>query len=119
MLLWLREHEPDVLCIQETKVVDEDFPREWFEKLGYAVSIHGQKTYNGVAIASQLPVGDVAVGLPLDGDDEARGVAVTVGGVRFVEVSVPNGSEVGSEKYAYKLRWLDVLGEWLDRHADP
>ena len=119
VLLWLREHEPDVLCMQETKVVDEDFPREGFEELGYTVSIHGQKTYNGVAIASRLPVEDVVVGLPLEGDDEARGIAVTVGGVRIVDVYVPNGSEVGSEKYAYKLRWLDALGEWLDGNADP
>jgi exodeoxyribonuclease III len=119
VLLWLQEHEPDVLCMQETKVVDDDFPREGFEELGYEVSIHGQKTYNGVAIASRMPVSEVEVGLPLDGDEEARGIAVTVGGVRVVDVYVPNGSEVGSEKYAYKLRWLDALGEWLDRHADP
>ncbi|MBT5772797.1 MAG: exodeoxyribonuclease III [Dehalococcoidia bacterium] len=119
VLLWLREHEPDVLCMQETKVVDEDFPTAGFEELGYTVSIHGQKTYNGVAIASRLPVEDVVVGLPLDGDDEARGIAVTVGGVRIVDVYVPNGSEVGSDKYAYKLRWLDALGAWLDGNADP
>jgi exodeoxyribonuclease-3 len=119
VLLWLREHEPDVLCMQETKVVDRDFPREGFEELGYAVSAHGQNTYNGVAIASRLPVEDVMVGLPLDGDDEARGIAVTVGGVRIVDVYVPNGSEVGSDKYAYKLRWLDALGDWLDRNVEP
>lgn len=119
VLLWLREHEPDVLCMQETKVVDEDFPSEGFEALGYEVTVHGQKTYNGVAIASRVPVGDVVVGLPLDGDEEARGLAVTVGGVRIVDVYVPNGGEVGSEKYAYKLRWLDALCDWLEGHADP
>lgn len=119
VLLWLQEHEPDVLCMQETKVVDEDFPREGFEELGYQVSIHGQKAYSGVAIASRMPVSEVEVGLPLDDDEEARGIAVTVGGVRIVDVYVPNGGEVGSEKYAYKLRWLDALGEWIEGHAAP
>jgi len=119
VLLWLREHEPDVLCMQETKVVDEDFPREGFEELGYEVSIHGQRTYNGVAIASKVPIEDVVVGLPLEGDEEARGIAVTAGGVRVVDLYVPNGGVVGSEKYAYKLRWLDALCDWLEGHAAP
>ena len=115
---WLEENAPDVLCIQETKVVDDAFPREGFEALGYELSIFGQRTYNGVAIASKLPIEDTETGLPLADDEEARGIAATIGGVRIVGIYVPNGREAGTDKYEYKLRWLDALRAWLDDRYD-
>jgi exodeoxyribonuclease-3 len=118
VLLWLEENAPDVLCIQETKVVDDAFPREGFEALGYELSIFGQRTYNGVAIASKLPIEDTETGLPLADDEEARGIAATIGGVRIVGIYVPNGREAGTDKYEYKLRWLDALRAWLDDRYD-
>ena len=118
VLLWLDEHEPDVLCMQETKVIDDDFPRAGFEERGYSLSLLGQRTYNGIAIASRLPVTDVEAGLPLVGDEEARGIAVTVGGIRVVGLYVPNGRQVGTDKYEYKLAWLDALRGWLDERCD-
>jgi len=119
VLLWLDEHEPDVLCMQETKVVDDDFPREGFEARGYELSIFGQRTYNGVAIASRLPITDVELGLPLDGDEEARGIAATIGGVRIVDLYVPNGRKLGTDKFEYKLAWLDAMARWLGERCDP
>jgi len=119
VLLWLDENEPDVLCMQETKVVDDDFPREGFEERGYSLSIFGQRTYNGVAIASKLPIEEVELGLPLAGDEDARGIAATVGGVRIASLYVPNGRQLGAEHYQYKLRWLDALRGWMDEGYDP
>ena len=119
VLLWLEEHAPDVLCMQETKVVDEVFPRDGFEALGYHLELYGQRTYSGVAIASKLPIEEVEVGLPLEGDDEARGIAVTTDGVRIVDVYVPNGGQLGTDKFDYKLRWLDALCAWLEDWCDP
>jgi exodeoxyribonuclease-3 len=119
VLLWLDEHAPDVLLMQETKTVDDNFPREGFEERGYELSIHGQRTYNGVAIASKLPIEDVESGLPLEGDEEARGIAATIGGVRVVDLYVPNGRKVGTDKFEYKLRWLDALARWLGERCSP
>jgi exodeoxyribonuclease-3 len=119
VLLWLEENQPDVLCMQETKVLDEDFPREGFERLGYDLLLYGQRTYNGVAIASRLPIEDVELGLPLEGDDEARGIAATIGGLRVVDLYVPNGRQVGTDKFDYKLRWLDSLARWLAERCSP
>lgn len=119
VLLWLEEHAPDVLCIQETKVVDDAFPRDGFEALGYDLQLYGQRTYNGVAIASKLPIEDVEVGLPLTEDGEARGIAATIDGVRIVGPYVPNGRKVGTDKFQYKLDWLDALCEWLEDRHDP
>ncbi|PSO55804.1 MAG: exodeoxyribonuclease III [Cyanobacteria bacterium QH_8_48_120] len=118
---WLQENPVDVLCLQETKVVDQDFPRAPFEQLGYHLYVSGQKAYNGVAILSRTPVKEVSTGFsPIVGDTQARDfdqqkrvICGTVGEVCIVNLYVPNGSSVGSDKYDYKLRWLKVLREYL------
>ena len=115
---WLKRHDPDVVCLQEIKCVDDDFPREPFESIGYHVETFGQKTYNGVAFLSKLPVDDVQRGFPSDGpEDQKRLIAATVGGVRIIGVYVPNGSSVDSEKFVYKLDWLKKLQAYLEDHA--
>lgn len=121
VLAWLDKERPEVLCLQETKVPDELFPREPFEAQGYEVALFGQKAYNGVAILSRVPLEDVTLGLG-DGEDgeggePARLVAAKVDGVRVASVYVPNGQRVGSDKYEYKLRWMARLRSWLDRTA--
>lgn len=117
---WLADRQPDVLCLQETKVVDKSFPAGIFEDAGYHVAFHGQKTYNGVAIASKQPLEDVVKGVPfLEGDTDARGIAATVGGIRVVNVYVVNGKEVGDVKWHHKLDWLDALADWVDANASP
>lgn len=111
---------PDVLCLQETKVEDGGFPHETFETLGYVHRlIHGQRTYNGVAILSKLPLDDTIISMS-DGvnDDHARVLSATVGGVRVVNLYVPNGQAVGTDKFHYKLQWLDRLRAFLNRF-DP
>ncbi|NQV10342.1 MAG: exodeoxyribonuclease III [Cyanobacteria bacterium] len=119
---WLERHRPDVLCLQETKVEDQLFPLEAFEALGYAAAISGQKAYNGVAILSRLPLEDVQVGFGalIPGDAEAgrlseqkRVISALVDGVRVLNLYVPNGSALSSEKYTYKLAWLACLGRYL------
>ena len=114
---WFKEAAPDVACLQEIKCVDEAFPRGAFEDLGYNVEVHGQKSYNGVALLSKTPLEDVRRGLPGDdGDDHARYLEAVVSGPRPVRVAciyLPNGNPVGTEKFAYKLAWL----ERLRRHA--
>ncbi|MCU0724888.1 MAG: exodeoxyribonuclease III [Planctomycetes bacterium] len=117
---WLATRRPDVLCMQETKVVDGDFPREPFEALGYRLEVFGQKTYNGVATASRHPMTDVVRGLPGEGPEDAKRVLeVTTGGIRVVNVYVPNGQEVGSEVFAAKLDWLRRLRGRLDAAFSP
>lgn len=115
---WLSENQVDVLCLQETKVVDDNFPRSPFVELGYHIYVSGQKSYNGVAIISAEPLEDVNTGFaPLLGtsdlDEQKRVISGTINDVRIVNVYVPNGSSVGSDKYAYKLRWLNALQEYL------
>ncbi len=116
LLTWIAQRAPDVVCLQELKCQDDEFPRAPLERLGYSVHTSGQKSYNGVAILSRLPVQDVERDLPWPGDAQARGIAATVGGpgagIRVVNLYVPNGNEVGSDKYAYKLEWLDRLIAW-------
>lgn len=120
VLAWLAAEGPDVLCLQELKVTDAEFERPPFEALGYHLELHGQPTYNGVAILAREPIVDVARTLADDVDDpQARLIAGTVAGVRVVSVYCPNGGEVGSDKWLYKLRWFERLRGWLDRHADP
>lgn len=111
---WLAETMPDIACLQETKCVDEAFPREAFEAAGYNVAIHGQKAFNGVAILSKLPLEEVTPRLPGDPeDDHARfleAVVSTPGGVvRIASLYLPNGNPPLTEKYAYKLKWMDRL----------
>lgn len=103
---------PDALCLQETKCEDAAFPRAEIEAAGYHVAYCGQKTYNGVAILARAPLADVHLGLP-GLDEQKRLIAATVGDTRVVGVYVPNGQSVGSDKYAYKLAWLDALIDWL------
>ncbi len=115
---WLKTTEPDVLCLQETKVVDDDFPTEDLQRLGYAVEMAGQKTYNGVAIASRLPMSDVSVGLHDDDEDaEKRFIAATIDGVRVMTAYVPNGKSVDSPDFPRKLAWLARLRQTLDQGA--
>lgn len=116
---WLEANRPDVVCLQETKVVDELFPSEPFEELGYNVERFGQKSYNGVAILSRTPIEDVVKGLPDDDDDaQKRVIGGIVGDVIILNLYVPNGSSVGSDKYAYKLDWLAQLRTMLDQRYD-
>jgi len=117
---WVQRVQPDVLCMQEIKVADEAFPGIELTALGYQLAILGQKTYNGVAIASRLPIEDIARGMDDgDPDDHARLIAATIGGVRIVTTYFPNGGAVRSDKYVYKLRWMERFRGWLDRHASP
>ncbi|MET0272285.1 MAG: exodeoxyribonuclease III [Phenylobacterium sp.] len=114
---WFEAAQPDVACLQEIKCVDEKFPAEAFERLGYNVAVHGQKTYNGVALLSKTPLEDVRRGLPGDDTDEqARYIEAVVSGrqpVRVASIYLPNGNPIATEKFAYKLAWM----ERLHRHA--
>ena len=112
LLAWLAEQQPDVVCLQETKLEDGGFPRQAIEAAGYHVSFSGQRTYNGVALlARETPI-EVIFGNPLFPDEQKRLLAATVDGVCVVCAYVPNGQAVGSDKYAYKLAWLDALARW-------
>lgn len=117
---WLARERPDVLCLQETKCTDEEFPRAAFEELGYHVEHYGQRTYNGVALLSLEPAAGVVRGLPDEAPDAHRRlIAGTVGGVRVVNVYVPNGQSVTSDKFPYKLDWLARLAAFLAATASP
>ena len=118
LLTWIGNERPDVLCLQETKVEDSGFPVEQLRSRGYEVVTYGQRSYNGVAIAARSPLTDVVRGFG-DGepDDEARLIAATVDGIRVVCVYVPNGGELTSEKFPYKLAWYKRLRRFLDRTA--
>jgi exodeoxyribonuclease-3 len=112
-LAWLDEAQPDVAVLQETKIVDDLFPYEYVQEKGYNVAVHGQKSWNGVAILSKLPLEDVARGLPGDdGDDHARWIEATVTGTRAVRICglyLPNGNPAPGPKYDYKLGWMARL----------
>ncbi|MBX7114156.1 MAG: exodeoxyribonuclease III [Myxococcaceae bacterium] len=120
MLAWLKEHQPDVLCLQELKCTDEQFPMLDVQAAGYRAEVFGQKTYNGVAIVSKHAITDVTRGLN-DGveDDHARLIAGTVQGIRIYSLYAPNGQEVGSPAYQYKLQWYDRLGALLKAKHQP
>jgi exodeoxyribonuclease-3 len=109
----LVKHQPDVLALQETKVPDEKFPLAEIGQAGYRVVFSGQKTYNGVAILSRQKASDCVVDLPGLDDPQRRILAATVNGIRIIDVYIPNGQEVGSEKYAYKFRWLNAFHDFL------
>ena len=140
LLAWLRERQPDVVCLQETKCVDEAFPREAIEAAGYNVAVHGQKAFNGVAILSKMPFDDVTPRLPGDDEDShARFLEASIstkrGVVRVASIYLPNGNPPAGEKYSYKLKWMDRLihyarerldaggaadpGGRLQRHCEP
>ena len=113
LLQWLAAAAPDVLVLQETKLEDHKFPQAEIEAAGYRVAFDGQKTYNGVAILSREDITDVQKGIPGFADEQKRALAATVGGVRIIDLYVVNGQAVGSEKYDYKLRWLEAVTDWV------
>jgi exodeoxyribonuclease-3 len=113
-LAWLAARQPDMVCLQETKCMDEAFPREPFEALGYNVAVHGQKAFNGVAILSKLPFDEFTPRLPGDhGDDHARFMEAVVstprGVLRVASIYLPNGNPPATDKYTYKIKWMDRL----------
>jgi exodeoxyribonuclease-3 len=116
LLAWLAANQPDVLCLQELKAADEDFPRAAVEALGYQAVVYGQRTYNGVAILSRGPLVEVEKGFR-DGDDDAQArlISARAGEIRVVCAYFPNGAQVGSEKFAYKLRWMERMHHHLQR----
>lgn len=119
LLPWLEERRPDIVCLQETKVVDEKFPRELFEEQGYEVATHGQKTYNGVALLSRQRIEDVRCGFPGDPDEsQHRVLGATIGDLMILNLYVVNGQQVGSERYGFKLEWLDRLAAFVRDHYD-
>jgi exodeoxyribonuclease-3 len=120
VVAWLEAVRPDVLCMQETKVADDAFPADELAKLGYQLAFHGQRTYNGVAILSRTPLTDVVRGFG-DGDDDAQArlIAATIAGVRVMSVYVPNGESVGSEKFTYKLGWMERLRRYVAAQVTP
>ena len=113
LLEWLAANGPDIVALQETKVLDAAFPVAEIEAAGYRVAFNGQKTYNGVAILAREPLSESVLEIPSFDDQQRRVLAVCCGGVRVVNLYVPNGQSVGSEKYQYKLRWLQALHGWL------
>ncbi|QVL53788.1 MAG: exodeoxyribonuclease III [Cyanobium sp. M30B3] len=122
VLAWLQQEQPEVLCLQETKVDDPLFPHQAFAALGYSAAISGQKAYNGVALLSRQPLEDVRIGfsalLPGDGaaaelDQQKRVISARLDGLRILNLYVPNGSSLTSDKYTYKLQWLACLGRYL------
>lgn len=120
LLRWLQTHQPDLLCLQELKCQEAQFPFEALRELGYEAAVHGQKTYNGVAILSRQPADEVWAGMMDDEDDpQARLLTCRFGELHVVSAYFPNGSSVDSPKFAYKLRWMQRLRRWLDLRFRP
>ena len=113
VLDWLATEAPDVVCLQETKLIDENFPAGALAAAGYQAAFSGQKTYNGVAVLSRTALGDPVTAIPGFPDEQKRVLAATVDGTRVVCLYVPNGQSVDSDKYRYKLAWLDAVRAWL------
>ena len=113
VLDWLAANQPDALCLQELKCENKAFPLAEIEAAGYQAVFNGQKTYNGVAILTQKPLADVTLDIPGFADEQKRIIAGTLGGVRIVCGYFPNGQAVGSDKFAYKMAWLEALTAWL------
>ncbi|MBO8231541.1 exodeoxyribonuclease III [Prochlorococcus marinus str. MU1402] len=120
---WINQVKPDILCLQETKVQDNNFPIEAFEKLGYTVEVYGQKSYNGVAIISKIKAENVKKGffgcMESDQDievflDQKRLISADINGIKIINVYVPNGSSLESDKFTYKINWLNCLASFLD-----
>ena len=123
---WIKEVNPDILCLQETKVIDDAFPSSHFEELGYEVIIHGQKSYNGVAIISKLKIENVKKGFTnenkeekfsLDINEQKRLISADINGLKIINVYVPNGSSIDSDKFDYKIKWLNHLSAFLDEQV--
>ncbi len=120
LLAWLERWQPDVLCLQELKVADEDFPYERLRAAGYCAAVNAQKTYNGVAILTRKPCENVQCNFCDEVDDtQARLISVKYNEVQIVCAYIPNGQTYGSEKYQYKVQWLERLRRWLEAHCDP
>jgi len=120
LIVWLEKHQPDVICLQELKSTDEAFPGQAIAEAGYHGAVWGQKTYNGVAILSKTEPAEVERGIKdRVKDPQARLISADIGGVRVLSTYVPNGSEVGSDKYAYKLDWMQRLRKYLGRRHSP
>jgi exodeoxyribonuclease III len=127
VIAWLSERSPDVVCLQETKCVDDAFPREPIEGLGYNIAVHGQKAFNGVAILSKHPIDEATARLPGDdADDHARFMEAVVstdaGALRLASIYLPNGNPPDSDRYAYKMRWMDRLIHYVHErleHQEP
>ena len=113
LLAWLAEAQPDAVVLQETKLVDEKFPHAELKEAGWHAEFFGQKTYNGVALVSKRPATDIVRNIPGFADEQARVIAGTVDGVRIIGGYFPNGQAPGSEKFAYKMAWLDALKAWV------
>ena len=113
LLEWLALKQPDVVCLQETKLEDHNFPKLEIEAAGYEVAFSGQKTYNGVALLSRLGISEVVSGNPHFSDPQKRLISATVQGIRVIGAYFPNGQAVGSDKFDYKLAWLKALETWL------
>ena len=120
---WINQFNPDILCLQETKVTDDSFPFEPFESLGYSVEVYGQKSYNGVAIISKLKAENLKKGFfgckNFDKNieifqDQKRLISAEIGGIKIINVYVPNGSSLESDKFEYKINWLNCLATFLD-----
>ena len=120
---WINQFNPDIICLQETKVMDNSFPFEPFEKLGYSVEVYGQKSYNGVAIISKLKAENIKKGFYgcTDSDpnneffqDQKRLISAEINGIKFINVYVPNGSALETDKFEYKINWLSCLASFLD-----
>ena len=126
VIKWLEDKQPDVLCLQETKVSDKDFPYEAFDNIGYGVNFYGQKAYNGVAIISKDKIVDIRYGFDgelnqLDISEELhfqkRIISGLINGIRIINVYVPNGSSLNSDKFNYKVNWLAMLNEYLVKQS--
>ena len=113
LLEWLAANPVEVVCLQETKSEDKNFPVAELQQAGYNAVFCGQKTYNGVAIISRLPISNVQCGIPGFEDEQKRVIVATINGVRVACVYIHTGQEVGSDKYKYKLKWLAALTAWL------
>ena len=120
---WINQVNPDILCLQETKVVDDDFPVDPFKKLGYSVEVFGQKSYNGVAIISKIKAKNIKKGFYDNSasnqnieifQDQKRLISADFNGIKFINVYVPNGSSMESDKFKYKINWLSCLASFLD-----
>lgn len=113
VLNWLESEQVDVLALQETKTIDDNFPIDVFVAKGYHVVFSGQKTYNGVAVISRYPLSDIVTDIPELADPQRRILALSVAGIRLINLYVPNGSAVDSDKYQYKLVWLDKVNQFI------
>jgi len=126
VIKWLEDEKPNVLCLQETKVSDNEFPSEAFKNIGYSVVFYGQKSYNGVAIISKDKITDVRYGfyselnqseIPEDLHSQKRIISGLINGIRIINVYVPNGSSINSEKFKYKVNWLKKLDDYLSKQS--